>query len=253
MNNGCISLDRLLGRLDSLLDKNDYVGAEKHLLYWRDEAEASSNYSVELTVLNELMGLYRKLGKEKEALECVGAALELIEKQGIGHQVGAATAFLNCATVYKAFGRAAESISLFEKAKAIYEKELSSNDSRLGGLYNNMGLALVDLGRFGEADAMYRSAISVMEKAESGDLEVAITYLNMASAAEAELGLLDADEKICDLLDRAEALLEGHGDRNGYYAFVCEKCASVFDYYGRFVYAKELYERSKRIYGNERS
>ena len=36
--------------------------------------------------------------------------------------------------------------------------------------------------------------------------------------------------------------------RDGYYAFVCEKCASVFGYYGHFAYEKELYERSRRIY-----
>ena len=67
---------------------------------------------------------------------------------------------------------------------------------------------------------------------------MAITYLNMASACEAELGLLDADEKIQSYMDMAESLLEGYTDRGGYYAFVCEKCASVFGYYGRFVYIK---------------
>jgi hypothetical protein len=36
--------------------------------------------------------------------------------------------------------------------------------------------------------------------------------------------------------------------RDGYYAFVCEKCASVFAYYGDFLYAEELEERAKRIY-----
>ena len=193
--------------------------------------------------------LYRKLGRESEAIECVDAALQRIDEQNIAHQVGAATTFLNCATVYKAFGKAEQGIALFERARAVYESELKPDDSRLGGLYNNMALSLVDLGRFGEADELYKKAIAVMEQNEGGALEVAITYLNMATAAESERGLLDADETVQEYLDKAEKLLEDFANRDGYYAFVCEKCASVFNYYGRFMYANELLARARRIYG----
>lgn len=247
--NGCISTDRILAKLDEHLHKNDYASAERHLLYWLGESSGAGDIRTELLIRNELMGLYRKLGREREALESVDAALLKIEEQEIAHQVGAATTFLNCATVYKAFGRAENGITLFKRAKEIYERELDPADSRLGGLYNNMALSLVDLGRFSEADELYKKAISVMEKNEGGALEVAITYLNMATAAEAEKGLLDADETIQEHLDRAESLLENFTHRDGYYAFVCEKCASVFNYYGRFMYAAELSERARRIYG----
>ena len=36
--------------------------------------------------------------------------------------------------------------------------------------------------------------------------------------------------------------------RNGYYAFVCEKCAPTFDYFGRFAFAAELRAVSEEIY-----
>ena len=49
-------------------------------------------------------------------------------------------------------------------------------------------------------------------------------------------------------MNRAERLLEEYRTRDGYYAFVCEKCATVFDYYGRFFYANELKARARRIY-----
>lgn len=247
--NGCISTDRILAKLDEHLHKNDYASAERHLLYWLGESSGAGDIRTELLVRNELMGLYRKLGRESEAIECVDAALQRIDEQNIAHQVGAATTFLNCATVYKAFGKAEQGIALFERARAVYESELKPDDSRLGGLYNNMALSLVDLGRFGEADELYKKAIAVMEQNEGGALEVAITYLNMATAAESERGLLDADETVQEYLDKAEKLLEDFANRDGYYAFVCEKCASVFNYYGRFMYANELLARARRIYG----
>ncbi len=243
-----LSLDRVISRLDEYLHKNDYTGAERHLLYWLSEAQSIRDEKAELAIRNELMGLYRKLGKREQAVECAKSAMQKIEDMGISHQVGAATSFLNCATVYKAFGRAEEAIPVFERAREVYEKELEAHDSRLAGLYNNMGLAFVDLKKFDEAEELYKKAVSIMENSENGGLEAAITYLNIASALEVKLGLVDADEQIQALLDKAQTLIEDFPKKDGYYAFVCEKCASVFDYYGRFVFANELKERAERIY-----
>ena len=243
-----ISVEKIINKLDGYLHKNDYGSAERHLVYWLSEAEATSDLRLRLTVLNELMGLYRKLGKKESALQTAEDALETVDKLGIEHQTGAATTYLNSATVYKAFGMPERAITLFEKAKVIYERELSPDDDRLGGLYNNMALALVDLGRYDEAREAYQKAIAVMEKTEDGALEVAITYLNMATAAEAELGLEESEEQVSLLLEKAQRLIDGFEKRDGHYAFVCEKCASVYGYYGYFLYENELKERAKRIY-----
>ena len=198
--------------MDEYLNKNDYASAQRHLLYWLSEAQTSDLANIELLVRNELMGLYRKLGKADDALACVEAALQKIEEMQIQHQVGAATTYLNCATVYKAFGMADKALPLFEKALEIYEKELEPFDSRLGGLYNNMALALVDLKHFSNAKEFYDKAINVMSSVENGMLEVAITYLNIASAKEAESGLEDSEKiieeyiykaiKICELVNK---------------------------------------------------
>lgn len=243
-----IDRTRILDKLDEYLHKNDYSGAERHLLYWLEEAKSARQVQTVLLMENELMGLYRKLGRQDEAIGAAETALRLVEEHDLSCQVGAATTYLNCATVFKAFGMAERGIALFEHARAVYERELEPDDGRLGGLYNNMALALVDLGRFEEAYDLYEQALSVMSRTENGAPEAAITYLNMASAVEAEHGLLDAAERIEQLLDTAEQLLEGHTVRDGNYAFVCEKCATVFGYYGRFVYANELKARATDIY-----
>ena len=248
-----ISTDRILGKLDEYLHVNDYVSAERHLAFWLTEARSVGDGRAELLVQNERMGIYRKLGRRDEALLAVREALAKIDELGISHQVGAATTFLNAATVLCAFGLSSEGISLFERARAVYEAELPEDDRRLGGLYNNMGLTLVELGRFDEAKVLYQKAVTLMLSVEHGEAEAAITYLNLATAAEKEFGLLDADGQISELLDRAEALLDRVERRDGAYAFACEKCATVFGYYGRFFYEKELRERAESIYGRERT
>ncbi len=243
-----IDRTRVLEKLDEHLHKNDYDAAERHLRYWLAEAQSDRDVKTALLIQNELMGLLRKCGRGDEAVATAEAALQTVEANGLAEQVGAATTYLNSATVFKAFNMAERGIALFEKAREIYERELSPDDARLGGLYNNMALALVDLRLFDEALILYQKAIDVMNRVENGAPETAITYLNMASAAEAEHGLLDAAETIESLLDTAERLLEEHKLRDGNYAFVCEKCATVFGYYGRFAYEKELKARAKSIY-----
>lgn len=245
---GRIPTERVLDKLDEHFGRNDYDSAEKHLLYWLGEARMIDDKRSSLLFLNELAGLYRKLSKEKKAIETVSALLDSIYKMGIENNVGAGTTYINCATVYKAFDKAEEALPLFEKAKEVYEKNLPSDDKRFGGLYNNMALALVDLERFSEAYELYEKAISVMANADDGDLEVAITYLNIASAKEAELGAEESEAQIRDYVEKAMEIFDEHENRDGYYAFVCDKCASVFGYFGYFIYEKELEKRAREIY-----
>ncbi len=243
-----ISTDRILSKLDEHLNKNDYTSAQKHLLYWLDEAQSIGDSKAQLLILSELIGLYRKLGKEKETLEVVEKSMSQIRELNIENQVGSATIYLNCATAYKAFGMAQKSIPVFEKVLKIYKEQLNEDDKRFGGLYNNFALALVDIGEFDRAYDLYEKAISVMQKVQNGSLEVAITYLNIASAKEAQFGLENAEKEIENYLEKAKNILENYETESGYYAFVCEKCASVFGYYGHFLYENELKERARRIY-----
>ena len=88
-----------------------------------------------------------------------------------------------------------------------------------------------------------------MEKVKNGELEIAITYLNMADAYEVSLGAEAAESKVGELLDKAyDLLINTSAPKDGYYAFVCEKCAPSFSYYGYFAAADELNRKAKEIY-----
>lgn len=244
-----VDLRRCLERLDALLGRNDYAAARRHLDYWRAEALAGNDLRGLLSIENERMGLLRKLGDEPAANEAAEHALALIPRTGLEDTVTAATTFLNAATVCKRFDRAAEALPLYEQARSIYERELAPTDERLGGLYNNMALALVDLGRYAEARTLYERALSIMAGQPNGALEQAVTELNLADLAAAERGLLEAEEEIEARLDGAWALLNRSDlPRDGYYAFVCEKCASCFGYYGRFADEQTLKQRAEALY-----
>ena len=240
---------RIMEKVDEYMSRRDYAGVERHLLYWLGEARLGHDQKGELMIRNELIGHYRKVQERDKAFAQIDAALSLLDEMDFQGTISAGTTCVNAATACQAFGENARALGLFERAKAVYESVPSLKPELLGGLYNNMALAYVAERRFAQAHALYEKALAVMAQAEHGALEQAITYLNMADAAEAEKGLLDASETIDTRLETAQALLDTPTlARDGYYAFVCEKCAPTFEYYGWFAAANDLNERAKAIY-----
>ena len=241
-----VPVKRVLDKLDEYLGCNDYESAERHLLYWRTEAETTGDRRGLLTVLNEQIGLYRKLNRKTEGLAAVDAALALAEELDIGETAAMGTTLINAATACRAFGDAQKALPMYERAQKIYECILAPDDSRLGGLCNNMALTVLDLGDYRKAEKLFGKALSVMERVPNGEAEQAVTYCNLADLAAAELGMEAGEKKIETYLDQAQTLLDTPSlPHDGHYAFVCEKCAPVFRYYGFFA-AGEKYEKLAR-------
>ena len=244
-----VPVDRILERLRQYEDRSDWTAAERHLLYWMAEAEQNRDERGQLMLNNELMGFYRKQGDREKALKHAEKAMALVDTLGMQDTVTAGTTWVNAGTVREAFGDPAAGLECFEKARRNYETNLDRTDSRLGGLYNNMALALTAVEEYAEAGKMFRLALDVMEHQEHGELEQAITWLNMADALEAEQGTEAAENAVEEYLDRAAELLDTDSlPRNGYYAFVCEKCAPVFGHYGYFLKEAELKKRAEEIH-----
>ncbi len=236
---GHIPTSRIISKVDSLFDKNNYAEAGRLLVYWKNEAIALKDKSGELAMESELVGFYRKQNDKEKGIASVLRALELNEELKQYDMASGATIFINCATAYKAFGMCDEALPLYIRAEAVYKKVLADGDERFGGLYNNMALTLADMGKYGEAEEAYRLALSVMENVKEGEAECAITYINLAHMYEAS----GNTEKISECMKRAYELLQSENlPRNGYYAFVLEKCAPSFGYFGY----TEIYERLKK-------
>ena len=244
-----IPVRRVIEKLDEYLNRNDYPAAERHLRYWQREAEAGNDKRGKLTILNEQIGLYRKCKKEAEGLGAIRDALALADEIGMEDTVTMGTTLINAATGYKAFGKAGEALPLYRSAQKIYEAALQPTDERLGGLYNNMALTLMELEDYREAETLFFKALDIMAQNRHREAEMAITCCNLADLVAAETGITDGEKQITEYLEKAQELLDTEDlPRDGYYAFVCEKCAPTFGYYGYFLFEKELTERAERIY-----
>ena len=240
---------RIIEKMNEYMSRRDYAGAERHLLYWLEEAKLGRDKRGQLLIRNELVGHYRKAGDRDKAFASAEEALRLLEELDFSDNISAATTYTNVATAFNAFGENERSLSLFEKARAVYEASPRTSPDLLGGLYNNMALTCTALGRYAEAFTLYDRAMDVMARVPAGVLEQAITCLNRADTLAAQLGMEQAEGQINDLLDQAWDLLQDPAaPHDGYYAFVCEKCAPAFSYYGYFLAAQELQDTAKAIY-----
>ena len=240
---------RIIEKMDEYMARRDYAGAERHLLYWLGEAELGRDGRGKLMLLGELIGHYRKTGERDKALRRVDEALALIDALGFGGTISAGTACVNAATALERFDEPERALALFEKARAAYEGSGQTPPEKLGGLYNNMALVLVSLGRYAEANALYDRAMACMADVPGGALEQAVTCLNRADAVYAQRGAEAGEAEIAALLDRAWALLHAPDvPQNGYCAFVYEKCAPGFAFYGRFMDADDLKREAEALY-----
>lgn len=238
-----VRIDRVLERLDSYLASKEYGKAEDHLKYWLSDAEGTGDKYAYLTIVNELMGFYRRGGNEDEALRYAALGVERYASDGdISGTVFYATTCLNAATVFNAFGMPEKALDLYRKCLSVYSEKLEPDDLKFAGLYNNMGLAEAASGNVPGARELFEKAVALQEPyGNSTALDRAVTLLNICD-------ICDSDDEIDPLIEKAYALInDPEVPRDAYYAFVCEKCAPVFGGYGYFIYKNKLTEETEKI------
>ena len=119
-----IPQQRVIEKMDEYMDRRDYAGAERHLLYWLEEARAGGDLRGALLVRNELVGHYRKTGEREKALASADDALDLLKKLGFEGTISAGTTYVNIATALNSIGENERAMALFEKARLIKSKKI---------------------------------------------------------------------------------------------------------------------------------
>ena len=241
-----IPVRALIEKLDALYNGGREAEAGAFLDEWRAKAAALGDWRGELSMLSEMMGYYRRDRREDRALAAVRDGMELVRLHRLGGTVSGATVLLNAATTLKAFGRAAESLPIFEHVSRVYSDNLAPDDYRFGGLYNNMGLSYGDVGDFERAERCFTLAMQVIARCGAPDNELAVTLCNLAELYDRRDPL---DERAAACMEQAWEHLNAPGlKRDGYHAFTISKCAPRFNYFGFFLYAAELRQRAEEIY-----
>ena len=242
-----LDVPQVIQELDALYEQGRDSQAERFLEAQREKASLAGDWRGELSMLSELMGQYCRSKNKEKGLKSVEDGLRLIREHNMGQTLSGATVMLNAATTMKCFGQAESSIPVFSHVCRVYAQSLDPMDYRFAGLYNNMALSCADAGRYEEAERYYQLAMKIMSKLPAGENEIAVTLCNLAELYDRQD---HEDMRIGQCMERAWEVLNTPGlPRDGYHAFNIAKCAPSFDYFGYFLWAKELKERAEKIYG----
>ena len=241
-----LNVQDLIRQLDGLYNAGQEQEAGAFLEHWRKEAQRIGDWRGELSLLSEMMGHYRRDRNEEKGLAAVLDGMELIRLHRMGRTVSGATVLLNAATTMKCFGKAEESLPVFRHVSRVYGDNLDPTDYRFGGLYNNMALSYEDVGDYRQAEQTFQMALRVIARCPNPDNELAVTWCNLAELYDKQD---PEDPRINDCMEKAwEHLNEPSLPRDGYHAFTISKCAPSFDYFGYFLYSRELKKRAEAIY-----
>ncbi len=243
-----VPVERVMEKVDACYEVNDLDGALRILNFWVEESIAGGDIRGRISLFNELMGVYRKLGMHDRAKQSALEAVTLLEKAHLCDSITAGNVYLNCATVIKAAGDASGAVPYYDKAEQLYKKYLPENAKEFAGLYNNSATAYAELGQVDRAETLYSKAIQIMLSYQDGRLDAAISYANLAHLYEND------EEKASLYLEKVREILDAEDiKKDGYFAFVCEKCAPSFDYFGYFLDALKYRELSKELYERNRT
>lgn len=241
-----LDVPQVIKELDALYENGRDSQAERFLEAQREKASLAGDWRGELSMLSELMGQYCRSKNKEKGLKSVEDGLRLIREHNLGQTLSGATVMLNAATTMKCFGQTEVSIPVFSHVCRVYAQNLDPMDYRFAGLYNNMALSCADAGRYEEAERYYQLAMKIMSKLPAGENEIAVTLCNLAELYDRQD---HEDMRIGQCMERAWEVLNTPGlPRDGYHAFNIAKCAPSFDYFGYFLWAKELKERAEKIY-----
>ena len=237
-------MDNIAAKADDCMGRGDWDGAERIFCAALAEAEETGDRRAALSLCSELMGFYRQRGDAGKFYPVFDRCAELLAAVRPG-AAARGTILINAATALAAFGEAGRALPLFREAEGLYAAAPEANHSRLAALYNNMAAALDALCRPDEAERYMLRALDI-QKRYPGDLDLAVTYVNLAQHYAAHNGA-DARAGVC--LDKAmERMDSPDAVWEYYYAHTARKIAPVFEAFGRIGEAKDLRERADIIY-----
>lgn len=209
-----MNMEQILKQLDELFAQHKMQEAEKFLLSVLQEAVQVDDSSAVITLLNELIGYYRETGEAEKSTDYCSRLLLLLKNNGLEGTVPYATSLLNVANAYRAAGLLRDSMTLFEKVRAIYIENLEDSDFRYAALYNNMSLLFQEMGDYESACDCLNRALGIVTQYSEARIEVAVTYTNLAIS---QLKLMRYEEAI-ENLRRAFAIFEQDEEKDYHYS-----------------------------------
>ena len=181
---GAFDLAGFIAGLDAIFAAHEGpTRAAPYMLEALAAAEALGDDGARLSILNELLGLYRSTGRHDKGAEVAVQAISLADKMGLAGTDAYATTLLNVATAHRAAGRYPEALDAYGRALDMARATMGPADRRLAALHNNLALLRGETGDAEGSHAELIAALAILEATSvdpGADLDVATTLTNLS-------------------------------------------------------------------------
>ena len=198
---------QFLTQIDELFANGEISKVEPLITEQLALAYQNEDYSTCITILNEAIGFFRDLSQHEKSLAYSNEVLTLFTKLELGNTVPYATTVLNVANALRAGGEFEKSLLFHERALAVFEEHLESDDERIASAYNNISLLYQEMNDFSQAHEALLKALAII-KTKKDPIKLAITYTNLGLSL---LNLQKIDDAFMYLLDAQTIFEKGNG------------------------------------------
>lgn len=237
-----MEIEKVLKEYDAMFGIAGLKEIEEFLIMKIEEAKEEKDFASLFTLLNESIGFYRDTTQREKAFKDCDALQELLKEMQLEGRVEYATALLNIANVYRAFGRHEESLKLHYKVEEIYKKNLKSENVSYAGLYNNWSLLYQEMGDFIHAKEKLIKALSIIDLYPDAKIKQATTRTNLAVTLLQIGGKEDYDNAVL-YLKKALEIFEADGGRDFHYGAALVAMGDAKAYLYSYHEAAEYYKR----------
>ena len=235
-----IPFERIIAKLEYHFGQEDLTSARSLLEYWAGEARAVGDERGLIEILNEQLGLYRRLNDEGASSRTIEALLPLLRAGGWLETMSGATMLLNVATNYCHFGHPELALPLYPEVTATFDALLPPYDYRRAGLANNRAACLRALHDYDGAAELYTQALGQLSHLEGHEAEQAVSLVNRATARYQDSPL---DPRVDEDMQEAYRVLTSGLAEDSNYIFVLGKLIPIYAHLGYQAEAEELTRR----------
>ena len=235
-----MDIDAFFQGLDARYASGDRQQIAEYLLHSLSRAEAENDDNAAVTILNEMMGFYRKISDHVSSVQAGDRAIAILRARGYEHTVPFGTTLLNAATAHRAAGNMIRALEFFTGALGTLRHHLPEDDHRLAGVYNNVSSIYEELGNYDDAIENLELALDILEKQSGMPLDTATVMTNLAHV----LLKVDRQDEAVAILEKAMAVFQNtHTESTGpQYAAALAGMAEAYYRVGRLQDAVRAYE-----------
>lgn len=206
-----MDINKIFETLDQIYAGKESYKAEGYLKECLEEAKTERDAGAQMIICNELGGYYRALGRCEEAIPLFQLAVDCIHALNMTGSENHATTLINYATTYAVWGKPEKSMELFQEAYDMLAALGIGTDFRMATLHNNMSILCQDMGDFDNALDHLNKALGILSQLYDAEMEVAITYTNIAQVHLAAGNMEGAKEAALESI-RVFRENDGYGD-----------------------------------------